>query len=80
MEYKILDFQLRTKGSEGDVVELRPITSYNCLWDSKLADDIFRDELGNVFILDAGISFCLYPFVEVIYGYKRKLFMCRCDG
>lgn len=67
---QIFDSQLLTKGSKGNAIKLWPTISYNCLRDSEPANNVFPNKLGNVFVFDVDISFCLYSFAKVVNGYK----------
>ncbi|RVW56790.1 hypothetical protein CK203_082750 [Vitis vinifera] len=56
--------RLRTKIPECNAVKLRTIVSYDGLWNSKTADDVFPYELGDIFVFDASICFNFHPFTE----------------
>ena len=48
--------------------------------DSEPTDDVFPNKLENALVFDVGISFCLYPFSEVVDGYKQEFFLSINDG
>ena len=43
-----------------------------------MAYDVFLDELGDIFIFDADIGFCLYPLAEIVG--EQKLLLCCIMG
>ena len=53
---------------------MRPIICDDCLWNFESTYNVFLDELGDIFVFDTGISFCLHPLIEVVGCNKQKLF------
>ena len=51
------------------------IRSYDHLWDLELTADVIPNKPEDVFVFDVGISFDLYPLVEIVSGHKKKLFL-----
>ncbi|RVW86984.1 hypothetical protein CK203_043517 [Vitis vinifera] len=70
--------QLRTEIPECDAVKLWTIVSYDGLWNSKTADDVFPYELGDIFVFDASICFSFHPFTEApkVGPVKDRLYKC----
>ena len=73
-----MDFELRVEILESDAVKLRTVVGYDCLKDPKTTNDVFPHKFGDIFVLDASICFCFYPFTEVIYGDEQKFFLGSC--
>ena len=63
-----MDFEFRADISEGDDIKLRTVVGYDCLRDSKPINDVLQNEFRDIFVLDANIRLCFYPFTEVISG------------
>ena len=77
---QIPDVELRAEIPESDVVKLRAVISYNGLRDSKAANDVLPYEFGDIFVLDASICFCFYPFTEVICGDEQEFLLGAATG
>ena len=73
-----MDFELRAKISKGDVVKLRAVVDYDCLRDPKTANDVLPLKLGDIFVFDADIRLCFYPFTEVVCGHEQEFFLGSC--
>ena len=76
---QILDFEFRAEIPEGNAVKLRTVVSYDCLRDFKPANDVPPNEFGDIFVLDASIYFCFYPFTEVVRGNEQEFLLGSCD-
>ena len=74
-----MNFELRVEIPEGNTVKLWTVVIYDCLRDSKLANDVLPNEFGDIFVLDASICFCFYSFTEVVRSNKQKFLLGNCD-
>ena len=72
---QILDFEFRAEIPKGDAVELRTVVSYDCLRDSKPANDVLPHKFGDILVLDVGICLCFYPFAEVVCGDEQEFLL-----
>ena len=75
-----MDFEFRAEISEGYAVKLRTVVSYDCLRDSKPANDVLPNESRDIFVLDVSIRLCFYPFTEVICGNEQEFLLGNCEG
>ncbi|KAL6319765.1 hypothetical protein AAG906_036823 [Vitis piasezkii] len=69
-----------SKISEGDAIKLRTVVGYDCLRDSKPTNDVLQNEFRDIFVLDASIRLCFYPFTEVISGNEQEFLLGSCNG
>ena len=51
-----------------------------CSWNFESTYEVFPNELGNIFVFDTSIDFCLHPLVEVVDCNEQKLLLCCSSG
>ena len=77
---QIVYFEFRAEISEGNAIKLRTVVGYDCLRDSKPANDVLPNEFRDIFVLDASIHLCFYPITEVIRGNEHEFLLGNYDG
>ena len=77
---QIFYFEFRAEISEGNAIKLRTVVGYDCLRDSKPANDVLPNEFRDIFVLDASIHLCFYPITEVIRGNEHEFLLGSYDG
>ena len=73
-----MDFKFQIEIPESNAVELRTVVGYDCLRDSKSANDVLPNEFGDIFVLNVSIRFYFYPFTEVVYGNEQEFLLGSC--